>query len=213
MIAAVFGSLPVGDMPRHEFWGVMFARTLLVLICYAAMLRIQMALAAREQPRLRQCLSDAVRDLPAVIVIVIFWVLPFLPAMALTAWRGFDWLALLMTCAASALVIHVLPAWPALIAGNAGPWAALTASLKLVRGRWVELAGVVMTLLAALLVFLLLAGILVGMVMNLAGQGAPGPAGLAASRLLIAVALAVPVVYAGAAAVAIWRAANVTSSG
>lgn len=212
VIAVVVSSLPTGQLPRHEWWGVVFARTLLVLICYGAMLRQQLGLAAGGRPQLRQSLGDAVRDLPVVVVIIAAWVLPFVPAMASTALRGFDWLALLLTIAASALVVHVLPAWPALIAGNRGPWSALVASARVVRGGWLQVAAVVLTLLAGVLVFLLLASIFIGMVMNLSGQGTHPTAGaLAVSRLLIALVLAVPVVYAGAAAVVTWRAASVPS--
>jgi hypothetical protein len=207
MMAIVVSNLPVGELQQHERWGVMFARTLLVLICYGTMLRLQLVLAEGRLPQLRHCLSEAVRDLPAVAVIVVSWLLPFVPAMASTALRGFDWLALLLTLAASALVVHVLPAWPALIAGKRDPWSALVASVSLVRGRWMQVASVVVTLLAGVLLFLLLASILIGMVMNLAGQGTNPTAGaLAISRWLIAIALAAPVVYAGAAAVATWRA-------
>lgn len=209
IIAIVVGSIPVGNLPGHEWWGVVLARSLVVLICYGAMLRLQQGLDAGERPQLRNCLSDAVRDLPAVVVIVVAWLLPFVPAMAATAWRGFDWLAMLLTVAASALVVHVLPAWPALIATRAGPWAALVASTKLVRGRWVEISAVVLTMLAGILVFLLLASIFIGMIMNLAGQGAnPSASALAASRWLISISLAAPVVYAGALAVVIWRVAS-----
>jgi hypothetical protein len=211
--AVVVSSLPVASLPDHEWWGVVFARTLLVLICYGAMLRQQLGFAAAGRPRLRQSLGDAVRDLPAVAVIVLAWLLPFVPAMAATAWRGFDWLALLLTLAASALVIHVLPAWPALIAGHPGPWRALVASVVFVRGRWLQVCAVVATLLAGVLVFLLLASILIGMVMNLAGQGTnPTPGALSASRVLVAVVLAVPVTYAGAAAAVTWRASMTPAS-
>ena len=64
------------------------------------------------------------------------------------------------------------------------------------------------SLMAAVLVFILLAGILVGIVMNLAGQATPGPSALAFSRWLMAVLLAVPVVYGGAVTVSAWRAAR-----
>jgi hypothetical protein len=70
-----------------------------------------------------------------------------------------------------------------------------------------QLAGLMGLLLTGVLVFMLLAGILLGMVMNLAGQGVnPGSGALAMSRLLLAILLAVPVLYAGAVAVTTWRA-------
>jgi hypothetical protein len=187
-------------------WGVIFARTLLVLICYGAVLRQQLTLAAGARPRLLDSLRDATSDLPAVAALAVAWVLPFLPAIATTAWRGFDLLALLLTTAACGLLVYLLPAWPAMVAARANPWVALTTAISLVRGRWLQFAGVVLVLVAGVLVFALLASILIGMVMNLAGQGIhPTSGGLAFSNWLIAIVLALPVLYAGAVAVVAWR--------
>jgi hypothetical protein len=213
VVAVAVSSIPIGQLPGHEWWGIVFARTMLVLICYGAMLRQQVQLSAAGRPRLRQSLTDAVRDLPAVVVIVAAWLLPFAPAMATTASRGFDWLSLLLTIAASVLVAPLLPAWPALLAGTPGPWLALVASVRLVRGQWLQVCAVVLTLLAGILIFLLLASIMIGMVMNLAGQGIHPTAGaLAISRVLIALVLAVPVIYAGATAIVTWRATSIGSA-
>jgi hypothetical protein len=65
--------------------------------------------------------------------------------------------------------------------------------------------------LAAVLVFVLLTGILMAVVMNLAGQGAQAShTGLSFSRWLMAAVLSLPVVYIGAATVTAWRAATRT---
>ena len=62
--------------------------------------------------------------------------------------------------------------------------------------------------IAAILVFVLLSGILLAVVMNLAGIGAgTGHTGLSLSRWLMAAVLSLPVVYAGAVTVAAWNAA------
>jgi hypothetical protein len=215
VIAVALSGIPIaGALPQSpEWWGVVAARTVLVLICYGAMLRQQLRLAAGERPRLRQSLQDAVRDVPSVLVLVAAWMLPFLPAVASTAWRGFDAVALLLTAMACALLVFVLPAWPAMIAGKTLPWTALAGSVRLVRGRWLKFACLLLLLLAGLAIFILLTGIMIGMVMNLAGQGVdPAPAALAASRWLIGVVLAVPVMYACAVAVAAWRAAAVRAN-
>ncbi|MEO8314021.1 MAG: hypothetical protein ABI645_04415 [Pseudomonadota bacterium] len=200
-----------GGNPAHggEWWGVMLASTVLMLICYGAMLRQQLRLAAGERAPLMQSLSDAVRDVPAVLVIAAAWILPLLPAMASTAWRGFDGVALVLALAAAALLVFLIPAWPAMTARNLLPWVALQESIRLVRGRWLQFAGLVMILLLGLAVFVLIAGIFLGMVMYLAGQGAnPTPTALAASRWLMAIVLAVPVVYVGAVSVVLWRTAT-----
>ncbi len=200
-----------GYLHSREWWGVCIASLLLTLICYGAMLRQQLALAAGERPQLLASLRGAARDVPFVLVLAVFWMLPFAPAIASTALRGFDAVALLLTAAALAALVYALPAWPALIAAGGSPLAALRGGIALVRGRWLEFAGVVAALLAAVLVFVLLASILISMVMNLAGQGLdPTAGGLALSRWLIAVVLAVPVVYAGAVSVVTWRAARIS---
>ena len=62
--------------------------------------------------------------------------------------------------------------------------------------------------LAVVIVFTLLVGILLAVVMYLAGQGdQPEHAGLSLSRWLMACIVAVPVVYAGAVSVAAYHAA------
>lgn len=208
LVACVAGGSPVADAEPlgGTWWSVVAVRAAMVLICYGAMLRQQLQFAAGERPRLMQSLRDALGDVPAVLVLVTAWILPFVPAALTTAARGFNVLALLLTAAAAALLVFVLPAWPALISGSTNPWAALVVSVRLVRGRWVQLAGLIGLLLTGVLVFILLAGILLGMVMYLAGQGEnPTPAGLAASRWLIGIVLAVLVTYVGAASVTTWR--------
>ncbi len=198
-----------GYLHSREWWGVLIASTILTLICYGAMLRQQLALATGERPQVLQSLRNAAGDVPYVLVLLVIWTLPFVPAIVVTALRGFDTVALLLTAGAMGLLVYALPAWPALIAGSANPWSALTNGIALVRGRWLEFAGVVAALLAGVLVFALLASILISMVMNLAGQGMnPTPGGLAFSRWLIALVLAVPMVYAGAVSVVTFRAAS-----
>jgi hypothetical protein len=211
VVAVAVSGMPVAQAAPHsrEWWGVVVARAVLVLICYGAMLHQQLRLAAGERPRLRQSLRHAVRDVPFVVVLVAAWILPFLPAVVTTALRGFDVVALLLTAVASALLVFVLPAWPAMIAGNRTPWAALGDSIRLVRRRWPQFAAVVLAQIGGTLVFALLASILVNMMLSLAGQGEnPTAAALAVSRWLIAIVQAAPVLYAGAAAVVIWRVAS-----
>lgn len=210
VIAVSVGAIPVaGALPQsREWWGVVVARAVLMLICYGAMLRQQLRFAAGGRPHLMPSLRDAVRDLPALLALAVGWILPFVPAIACTAARGFDFVALLLTVAASALLVFMLPAWPAMIWGSTTAWSALGQSICLVRGRWLQFAALMLVLLAGVLIFVLLAGILLGMVMYLAGQGAsPTPHALAVSRWLIAILLALPVTYGGAAAVVTWRVA------
>jgi hypothetical protein len=153
--------------------------------------------------------------------LVLLLLLPLVPAMLVTAWRGFDVVAALITVVSCAVMIYGWFAWPALVddyvrpvpgmgqeqtPGRLSPIAALARSLRAVRGRWRAVALVAGALLAAVLVFMLLTGILIGVVMGLAGQATPDAQGLAFSRWLMALILAVPVVYGGAVTVSAWRA-------
>ena len=99
-------------------------------------------------------------------------------------------------------------AWTAQLDAQLPPLAALKRSIALTRGRFYDVAGIVGTTIAAVLVFVLLTGILLAVVMNLAGPGAQsGHAGLSFSRWLMAAVLALPVVWIGAVTVTAWRAA------
>jgi hypothetical protein len=204
---AVASGLAQDFLYSREWWGVCAASTVLVLICYGAVLRQQLQLAAGVHPQLLDSMRRATRDVPYVLLLLLLCALLFAPAAVSTALRGFDAVALLLTAAACALLVYAFPAWPALSARDLTPWAALATSIAMVRGRWREYFGVIGILVVAVLVFLLLAGILIGMVMGLAGQGAvPTTGGLAASRWLMAPVLAAPVVYATAVAVVLFRA-------
>jgi hypothetical protein len=196
-----------------EWWGVAMASTALMLICYGAVLRLQMALAAGGRLPLLDAIRRAAMDLPLVLPLLVLQVAPLLPAMVVTAWLGFGVPAALLTLAAGASLVYGWFAWPALATYDAGagarsPFTALALSFQLVHGRWRAIALIAGTLLAAILVFVLLIGIFIGVVMGLAGQSNPTAQGLAFSRWLMALVLAVPVVYGGAVTVTVWRAGH-----
>lgn len=188
-----------------EWWGVTFASIVLTLICYGAVLRQQLALAAGERVPVLDSMRKAALDVPCVLPVLLVLVVPLLPAMWVTALRGFDVVGLVLTLAGLALLAYALFAWPALVAQRLTPWAALGRSIALVRGRWREVVYLLAALAAAVFVFALLVGIFIGVVMGLAGQDVPTGGGLAFSRWLMALILCVPVVYAGAVTVTAWR--------
>jgi len=203
----------------REWWGLTIASGLLTLICYGAVLRQQMAMAQGRRQAVLESLREAAMDAPFVALLLIVLAVPLVPAMLVTASQGFGPVAALLTAGACLLLLHGWFAWPALVdaqlrrsradaapARPRAPLAALLRSLHLVRGRWGATAMVAGTLLAAVLVFVLLTGILMGVVMGLAGQATPTAGGLAMSRWLMALVLAVPVVYGGAVTVTAWRA-------
>jgi hypothetical protein len=191
----------------REWWGVAAASMLLVLICYGAVLRQQFAIAEGGRLPLLESLRRAAMDVPNVLLIIVVLLVPLLPAMLLTAWHGFSTLPALLTVLAGAVLLYGWLAWPALVARQAGALTAIGISVALVRGRWNSFLQLGFSLLAAVLVFVLLFGIFVGVVMGLAGQATPDARGLALSRVLMGLILALPVVYGGAVTVSAWRAA------
>lgn len=194
-----------GFQHGREWWGLLVASTVLTLICYGAVLRQQLAIAAGARLPLLESMRDAVRDVPYVLVLLLLLALPLLPAMLATAWLGFGVVPFGLTLAALALLVHALFAWPSIAALGLNPWQALRHSARQVQGRWRSCVMLLALLAAAILVFVLLVGILTGVVMNLAGQGNPTESGMAFSVWLMGVILAVPVVYGGAVTVAAWR--------
>jgi hypothetical protein len=112
-----------------------------------------------------------------------------------------------------AVLVWFFFAWTAQIDERLGPVAALRRSVALARGRFLDIAGIAGATLAAVLVFVLLTGILLGVVMSLAGMGAQqtGHLGLSFSRWLMTSLLSLPVVYVGAVNVAAWRAVKASS--
>jgi hypothetical protein len=107
-----------------------------------------------------------------------------------------------------AALVWLFFAWVAQLDARLSPVAALRRSVALVRGRFFAVAGIVGATLAAILVFVLLTGILMAVVMNLAGLPAQtSHTGLSFSRWLMAAVLALPVAYVGAVSVVAYRAA------
>ena len=190
----------------REWWGLTGASILLTLICYGAVLRQQLGLADGARPPVLESLRRAAMDAPFVFVVIVALLVPLVPAMLATAWRGFDVLAALLTLGGCTVVVYGWFAWVEIAARGAHPLDALRASLRLVRGRWYSTGLLALMLLCAVLVFVLLTAIFIGVVMGLAGQDTPDARGLALSRWLMALVLAVPVVYGGAVTVTAWRA-------
>jgi hypothetical protein len=222
VIGVAAGATPGAEAALHraehgtaygpEWWGVVLASTVLTLICYGAVLRLQLALAGGGRLPVLDAIRGAAMDVPLVLPLVVMLALPLLPAMLVTAWLGFGAPAALLTIAAGAMLVYGGFAWPAMAARDAAaavrsPFSALALSFRSVHGRWRAIARIAATLLAAILVFVLLTGIFTGVVMGLASQADPTTQGLAFSRWLMALVLALPVVYGGAVTVIAWRVA------
>ena len=177
-----------GLLHSGQWWGLYAASAVLMLICYAGILRQQLAFARGSRLGVLDSLRDSLRGLPATMAVVVVYLLS---AFALVP-----------------LVLFVF-AWLAQLDAGLAPAQALRRSVELVRGRFLAVAGVIGAAIAAVLVFVLLIGIFMAVIMNLAGQGVqPGATGLALSRWLMAAVLSLPVVYIGAVSAAAWRAAS-----
>jgi hypothetical protein len=185
-----------GLMHDPQWWGLYAASTILTLICYSGVLREQLALARGQRIGALDALRSGLIGLPQTLGVLI----PTLIAIVVGG-------CLLIIPGLLALVYTTF-AWIAQIDENLGPTAALRRSVELVRGRTLQVAGIIGALAAAVVVFVLLTGILMAIVMNLAGQGAQtSHAGLSFSRWLMAGLLSLPVVYIGAVTVTGWRVA------
>ncbi|MET0279869.1 MAG: hypothetical protein ABW278_01920 [Steroidobacteraceae bacterium] len=185
-----------GFLHSASWWGLYAASTALMLICYGAILRQQLAHAAGRRAPLFESLRQSMLGLLPALAVLLLQLLAFVGGSVLLVLPGL------------AALVWLFFAWPAQIAGGVGPLAAAARSLQLVRGRFFAVAGVVGATIAAVLVFVLLTGILMAVVMNLAGQGAQSShGGLSFSRWLMAALLALPVVYVGAVSVAAYCAA------
>jgi hypothetical protein len=176
-----------------EWWGVYFASALLTLACYGAVMLRQQALATGAVLRTFDALRRSALLLPVSVgcaivtlaAVVLGLVLLVLPGLAAIVWLCF--------------------AWTAVLSEGLGPLQAARRSIALVRGRFLQLAAILGAALAAVLVFLLLAGIFFGVAMSIAGQDASGVA-LAVSRVLFLALLSLPVMYLSATVVSAYQA-------
>lgn len=194
--AAVAGGEGRGFTHSALWWAVYLATTLLMLLCYAGVLRQQLALSSARRIGVLASLRDSLAGALPTLGVVMLVTLLALIGTALLVLPGI------------AVLVWSFLAWMAQLEEGLGPVASLRRSASLVRGRFLAFAGILGATVAAVLVFVLLTGILLAVVMNLAGPDAQaGHAGLSFSRWLMSALLALPVVYVGAVSVATWRAA------
>ncbi len=179
-----------------NWWGLYAASTVLMLICYGGILRQQLAHAAGRRMRLFDSLRQSLLGLLPALGVLLLQLLAIMAGSVLLVLPGL------------AALVWLFFSWPAQVDGALGSLAAVARSLQLVRGRFFAVAGVVAATVASVLVFVLLTGILMAVVMNLAGQDAQNShGGLSFSRWLMAALLSLPVVYVGAVSVVAYRAA------
>lgn len=216
MLAAAASAVPNAEAaarratgaPLHdrEWWMLLVVVTALVLICYGAVLRIQLDQARGERQDVMTAMRSAFAALPATFVFLLLAFAPLLPPALWMAARGFGFIGALLLVAALGGVLLMFFGWASLLAQRLSPWAAVRRSILLVRPRYVQVAALVGLLLASIVVFALLASIFIGSIIALAGPAAQSSAAwLTVSRWLMAGVLALPIVYAGAVGITAWR--------
>jgi hypothetical protein len=194
--------------PRYdgEWWMLLTTVTALVLICYGAMLRIQLHQARGDRQDVFVAMRSAFGSLPSTFAFLLIAFAPLVPAALWVAARGSAVVGVLLVLASLAGVLLMFFGWPALVAQGLSPWAAARRSIHLARPRYRQVAAVAGLLLASVVVFALLASIFIGSVIALAGPAAQtSHSWLAISRWLMAGVLAMPIVYAGAVSITAWR--------
>lgn len=178
-----------------QWWALYAASTVLMLICYGGILRQQLALSRGARLPVFESMKDAARGLGGTLGVV----LPVTLAVALGL--------VLLVLPGLLLLVLCFFAWVAQIDAGLSPPAAIRRSIGEAWACFLPTAGILGAAIAAILVFVLLTGILLAVVMNLAGIGqGSGHLGLSFSRWLMAGLLSLPVVYAGAVTVSAWRA-------
>ncbi len=179
-----------------EGLGLFAGSTVLMLLCYASILRQQLGWSVGERCGVLQSLRDSLAGMLPTLGLYLLLLITVVPG-------------LILLLPGLGLAVLFFFAWVAQIEERLLPLAAIRRSIALVRGRFVAVATILGAVLAVVVVFTLLVGILLAVVMYLAGQGdRPEHAGLSLSRWLMACIVAVPVVYVGAVTVAAYRAAT-----
>lgn len=188
-----------------DWWGLVLASTVLVLICQGGMVLRQSAMAAGERLSPFEALRLAARRLPQSAGTALLLFLPSIVAIALVPVDRR--LVAAVGAVAVAVLLWLSFAWPAAILEPCSPVEALKRGARLARGRLKLLLTLSLTALAFVLVFVMLTGILLGVVMSIAGMGGAqiGAGQLGLSRLLLAVVCAFPVVWLGAVWVTAYR--------
>lgn len=192
-------------MHGSQWWGVTIATTLLVLVCQGGVVLRQHALARGAALSPFEAMRLSAMRLLQSLGTALLLCAPMLFAMAYVG-RSPIVVAVVGTLAAAWLAWMAF-AWPAAILEPCDPWSALKRAAGLARGRLGAVLLLQVVAFSCVLVFVLLAGILLGVVMSIAGMGgaSAGGAQLGLSRLLLAALCAFPVVWLGAVWVTAYR--------
>jgi hypothetical protein len=202
--AAIEAGEARGFVHGSDWWGVTAVTTLLVLICQGGMLLRQAAIASGQKLAPFEAMRRAAMRLPQSLGTALLLFAPGLLAMAFVGRDGR--IVAVLGLVAAAWLLWMAFAWPASLLDPCDPLTALRRAARLVRGRLGAVLLLEVIAFACVLVFVLLAGILLGVVMGIAGMGAATGSGqLGLSRLLLAALCAFPVVWLGAVWVTAFR--------
>jgi len=203
--AAIEAGEARGFVHGPQWWGLTLATTVLVLICQGGVLLRQHALAGGETLTPFEAMRRATMRLPQSLATSLLLCAPSLLAMAFV---GRDWrLVALFGTLAAGWLLWMAFAWPAALLEPCDPFDALRRAAAMTRGRLRAVLLLELVAFSCVLVFVLLAGVLLGVVMSIAGMNgsAMGGGQLAFSRLLLAALCAFPVVWLGAVWVTAYR--------
>jgi hypothetical protein len=193
-VAASGTPVAEGNAFSREWWGVYLASMVLMLICYESILRLQLQHALGLPGDVMKALKTSAIHLPGSLAVVVLVLVASILGL----------LCLLLPGLAVSNLLCL--AWVARIGEQRSAMDALKRSWQLVRPHFWPVAAVLGAALAAILVFVLLTGIFMAVIMNLAGLEAQTSHGaLSFSRWLMAAVLALPVIYVGAVTVSLWR--------
>lgn len=176
-----------------QWWALYVVSMVLTLACYGAVVLRQRSIADGEPIPILDALRRSVMGLPTTATTAVLCSLSVAVGGVLLVLPGL-----------AALVLFSL-AWIIALEG-ATPIDAMRKSAAAICGRFWAMAKLLAVLLSAVLVFVVLAGIFVGVLMAVAGkQGPTSIVGQTLSRLLFGTVIALPVAWLGAALVVLRR--------
>ena len=171
---------------------VIVATTVLISVAHYAMLRRQFAIVRDLPTRLGNELSGALRRAPAIVTMLIVQLLAFVIGT----------IALILP--ALYLMVPMAVAWPVLALEERGALDSCRRALRLTRGSWWRVATTATVAFIVLSVFVVVAALFLGLILQLGRRGDDVELMLAASRTILLAIMAFLIPFYSAAAIAIY---------
>ena len=103
----------------REWWGVLMASTVLTLVCYDTVLRLQLAAPGHARPPVLESMRLSMAALPRTLVLLLLSLAPLLPPLWWIAVKGFGWVQGVWLLIGLAGLLFVFFAWPVQVAERA----------------------------------------------------------------------------------------------